>query len=105
MTDYSYATDRKIRKIKEHFGPTWTKELEGRSIDAVYNEVVGDTRKNLFCKIDSRVKTRLDEMVSHHGVKMAELVEQMIEAEYSRFGDRQISGEQRMLAEFSGTTG
>lgn len=80
----SYATERKIRIIKEKLGENWKDKLEGRSIDAAYNELVGDSRKNLFCKIDPSAKARLDEMVEEFDVKMAELVESMINEEYEK---------------------
>lgn len=59
---YSYATERKIRIIEDKLGPNWKEQRVGQSIDAIYNDLVGDTRKNLFCKINASVKDRLDEI-------------------------------------------
>lgn len=81
----SYATNRKLRIIEEKIGGDWTERYPGRSIDAVYNMVMGDNRKNLFCKIDPEIKKKLDEMVEYHDVRMAELVENLVEEEYDRF--------------------
>ena len=101
MTTYSYATERKIRIIKEKLGDDWKDQRPNQSIDAIYNSIVGDTRKNLFCKIEAESKAKLDEMTGAHKTGMAEFVEQMIEAEYSRFNARQNEGEKALLEEFS----
>lgn len=81
----SYATERKIRIISEKLGDNWREHLNGRSIDSFYNELVGDTRKNLFCKLRPEVKSKLDELVDEHDMKMAEYVEILIEEAYARF--------------------
>jgi len=81
----SYATGRKLRIIEENIGEDWRNLHPGKSIDAVYNMITGDSRKNLFCKIDPDIKCKLDEMVDFHDTKMAELVEKLIEEEYDRF--------------------
>lgn len=108
MTDQnkeaSYATRRKIRKIEEALGPDWQKLVGDRSIDSVYNDVVGDTRKNLFCKVESSVKEKLDEMVEHHRTRMAEFIEHLIISEWARFQERQREGEENLLREFSGSS-
>ncbi len=88
MTKLSYATERKIRILEEKLGLDWKKIHSGRSVDAVYNEIMGDTRKNLFCKIRPNTKTKLDEMVDNYDVGMAELVEKLIEDEYGRFSTK-----------------
>jgi len=98
---YSYATERKIRIIENELGENWKEKRPNESIDAIYNGIVGDTRKNLFCKIQATSKGRLDEMTSAHKTGMAEFVEQMIDAEYARFQERQKTGEKSLLAEFS----
>lgn len=103
MTDHSYATERKIRKIKEALGENWANKIAGRSIDAVYNEVVGDTRKNLFCKIDAGVKGHLDTMVGEHNAPMREFVEQLIEAEWVRHQSRRALNERRLIAGYAGS--
>ena len=81
----SYATDRKIKIIQERLGPDWETQMNGLSVDAMYNQIVGDTRKNLFCKIDFQIKEKLDVMVDDHNVKMSEFIEQLIEREFKRF--------------------
>ncbi len=81
----SYATARKIRIIEKKYGPEWRLRYPNRKIDSIYNEVIGDTRKNLFCKIDSQIKDNLDEMVEFHKTSMSEFVEQLITAEYDRY--------------------
>jgi len=101
MTTYSYATERKIRIIEKELGADWKTQRPDQSIDAIYNSIVGDTRKNLFCKIQATAKDKLDEMTGAHKVGMAEFVEQMIDAEYARFTSRRSEGEQALLKEFS----
>jgi hypothetical protein len=83
--ELSHATVRKLRIIEQKFGNDWKEQHNGKSIDAVYNVIIGDTRKNLFCKLDPEVKKCMDEMVDYHDIKMAELVEKLIEEEYDRF--------------------
>jgi hypothetical protein len=85
MAEVSYATRRKLRIIKEQLGTDWQDQNPGKSIDAIYNVVMGDTRKNLFCKIDPIVKSQLDEMVDYHDIKMAALVEKLVREEYDRY--------------------
>jgi len=79
----SYATMRKIRIIKEKLGDDW--KADGRRIDAIYNELVGDGRKNLFCKISPTVKSHLDEMTDRYNIRMGELIERLIEDEFRLF--------------------
>lgn len=98
---FSYATERKIRIIRETLGEDWETKTSGRSIDAVYNEVVGDGRKNLFCKIRPEAKARLDEMVDEYDVKMAELVEQLIDNEYRRFLSERDSLGSELMNQFT----
>ena len=98
---YSYATERKIRIIEKELGADWKDQRPNQSIDAIYNSIVGDTRKNLFCKIQAESKAKLDEMTSAHKTGMAEFVEQMIDAEHARFQARRSEGEKALLAEFS----
>lgn len=81
----SYATRRKKRIIEQQLGEDWESQYPGKSIDYVYNVVTGDRRKNLFCKVSPEVKTKLDEMVEHHDMKMAELVEKLVREEYDRY--------------------
>ena len=100
--NYSHATERKIRIIASQWGPDWKARGQGKSIDAIYNEIVGDDRKNLFCKIDGQVKDNLDEMTDYHKTNMAVFIEQLINAEWARYKERQKDGEKRLLEEFSG---
>jgi hypothetical protein len=99
---YSHATERKIRIIESQWGPDWKDRTDGKSIDAVYNELTGDNRKTLFCKIQPTVKDNLDTMTDHHKTGMAEFIEQLIQAEWVRYLDRQAIGERELLSEFSG---
>ena len=99
---YSYATQRKIRIIEEKLGKDWRDQRPGKSIDAIYNELVGDTRKNLFCKIPEGAKDHLDEMTKAHKTGMAEFIEQLIEAEWARHTAQVERGERALLEEFSG---
>ncbi len=85
MADMSYATRRKKRIIESELGEDWQSQHPGKSIDAVYNIVTGDERKNLFCKVSPGVKAKLDEMVDYHDMKMAELVEKLVQEEYNRY--------------------
>ena len=85
MAQPSYATRRKKRIIEEQIGADWQDKHPGKSIDAVYNIVTGDTRKNLFCKVEPETKEKLDEMVEYHDVKMADLVEKLVREEYDRY--------------------
>ena len=85
MSEMSYATMRKMRIITKKLGPDWQEEFPGKSVDAIYNVVIGDTRKNLFCKISPEVKKQLDEMVRYHDIKMSEMVEKLVQEEYDKF--------------------
>ena len=81
----SYATRRKERIIKQQLGEDWQSQYPGKSIDHVYNIVTGDRRKNLFCKVSQDTKSKLDEMVDYHDLKMAEMVEKLVQEEYDRY--------------------
>ena len=100
--NYSHATERKIRIIEQQWGPTWQDRSNGKSIDAIYNELMGDNRKNLFCKIDGTIKDHLDSMTEYHKTRMAVFIEQLINAEWARHQARLIDGEKKLLEEFSG---
>ena len=101
MPKLSYATTRKIRILEEKVGSDWKKQYPGRSVDAVYNHIMGDDRKNLFCKINPIVKGQLDEMVDTYDVRMAELVERLIEAEYERFRQQNRKVSEDLASEFT----
>lgn len=81
----SYATNRKIRLIEAKYGPNWSEKFPGRSIDSIFVELTGDSRKNLFCKIRPDLKQKLDEMVEFSQANMAEMIEQIIEDSYEKF--------------------
>lgn len=81
----SYATKRKIRIIERELGANWQEQHAGKSIDAIYNIVMGDNRKNLFCKIDPDIKEKLDEMVETNDMQMSSLVERLVSEEYDRY--------------------
>ncbi len=100
MPKVSYATARKIRILEEKVGD-WKKQYPGRSVDFVYNQVIGDTRKNLFCKINPATKQQLDEMVDSYDVRMSELVERLIEAEYERYTEENRQASEDLAAEFT----
>lgn len=100
---YSYATNRKIRIITEQIGTDWATQYPDESIDAIYTRVVGDERKNLFCKINAATKDQLTVMSKAHRTQLAEFVEQMINAEWTRYQQRIADGERQMLDEFSGS--
>jgi len=85
MAEMSYATKRKIRIIEKELGEDWKKQHPGKSIDAIYNIVMGDARKNLFCKVDPETKNQLDEMVEFHDMQMSSLVEKLVQEEYDRY--------------------
>ncbi len=101
MRKLSYATTRKIRILEEKVGSDWKKKYPGRSVDSVYNDIMGDDRKNLFCKINPDVKGQLDEMVDSYDVRMSELVERLIEAEYGRFQQRSKKVSEDLANEFT----
>ena len=101
MPKLSYATERKIRILEEKIGQDWKKQYPGKSVDAVYNEIMGDNRKNLFCKVNPVTKTKLDEMVDNYDMGMAELVEQLIEDEYSRFAEKSRKVSKNLASEFT----
>lgn len=81
----SYATERKIRLIREAHGPDWATKFPERSVDSIFIELTGDLRKNLFCKIRPELKDKLDEMVAFRELNMAELIEQIIDLAYEEF--------------------
>lgn len=94
MPPLSYATERKLKIIREQLGDDWQEQRPGQSIDAVYNDLMGDRRKTLFCKIDPRVKEHLDEMTKDHQVKIAEFLEGLIEKQYTKH----VEERERMVA-------
>lgn len=98
----SYATERKKRIIAKMLGHDWKEKNPDRSIDAIYNEVVGDTRKNLFCKIDPEMKIYLDEMVDNYDMKMGELVERLILDEYEKYSKRKATYSEDLASQFGG---
>lgn len=85
MAKVSYATRRKIRIIEKELGADWKNQHSGKSIDAIYNIVMGDVRKNLFCKVDPETKEKLDEMVEYNDMQMSSLVERLVREEYDRY--------------------
>ena len=101
MADMSYATRRKLRIIKEQLGADWKDQNPGKSIDAIYNVVMGDNRKNLFCKIDPTVKNQLDEMVDYHDIKMASLVEKLVREEYDRYAQDRDARVDHVASQFA----
>ncbi len=101
MADMSYATRRKLRIIKEQLGADWQDQNPGKSIDAIYNVVTGDNRKNLFCKIDPTVKHQLDEMVDYHDIKMAALVEKLVREEYDRYAQDRDARVDHVASQFA----
>lgn len=95
MDKYSSATRRKIAIITKNVGPNWRELYPHRKIDSIYNEIVGDNRKNLFCKIRPETKTRLDEMVDHYGIPMSELIQRLIDDHFADFEhERNVAVEQ-----------
>lgn len=84
MPPLSYATERKLKIIREQLGDDWQDKRPDQSIDAVYNDLMGDQRKTLFCKIDPAVKAHLDEMTKEHNVRIAEFLEGIIEKQYAK---------------------
>lgn len=100
-TNVSYATARKIRIIKEKLGPDWETYTQGKRIDAAYNELVGDSRKNLFCKLRPETKAKLDEMVAENDTKMAEFIESLIEREFDRHTQAKTRNAQDLAASFT----
>lgn len=98
----SYATERKKRIIANMLGPDWQAKNPNKSIDAIYNEVVGDIRKNLFCKIDPEIKIYLDEMVDNYDMKMGELVERLILDEYEKYSKRKATYSEDLASQFGG---
>lgn len=101
MVKISPATARKIKIIEDHFGDDW-KSL-GKSIDALYNEAVGDNRKNLFCKIEPETKERLDEMLDFYNVKLAMFMERLIEAEYKTYTNNKSAIKEAFVKQFTNT--
>ena len=101
MGEVSYATARKIRILNEQVGADWKDKYPNRSIDAVYNEVVGDIRKNLFCKIAPEVKEQVDELVENYDMKMAQLMERLIRAEHERWLKRKGTYSKDLANEYS----
>ena len=97
----SYATNRKKRIIEKEVGTDWQERYPGKSIDAVYNIVIGDERKNLFCKVSPVTKSQLDEMVEFHDMKMAEMVEKLVQEEYDRYVTERDGNVNKLAAQFA----
>jgi hypothetical protein len=100
---YSYATLRKIRIIEERLGPEWALAHPNESIDSVYNTLMGDDRKNLFCKISKSSKDQLDEMTTFYKTGMADFIEALIRAEWDRHNQRTDELARRLIGDFNGT--
>lgn len=103
MPPFSYATNRKLKFIQEQLGENWEAQRPGKSIDAVYNELTGDSRKTLFCKIHPEVKAHLDAMTKEHGIRIAEFLEQIIEKEYARFREERKKIYESVAHQYSDT--
>ena len=97
----SYATERKIRILKERLGADWETKIAPKRIDRAYNELVGDQRKNLFCKLRPDCKTRLDEMVDERDMVMSEFVESLIDREWDRFVQEREALEKDLAKQFA----
>jgi hypothetical protein len=101
----SYATERKLRIICDKEGENWQQKYPGKSIDAVYNLVTGDRRKNLFSKVSPSVKAHLDEMSTYEGASMSEMLEKCIEDAYSRHLVQRSDLSRELTNQFSGQSG
>jgi hypothetical protein len=101
MPKMSYATARKIRIIERELGPDWRTEYPEGSIDAIYNIVMGDDRKNLFCKVDPETKTKLDEMVEYNDMQMSSLVEKLVHEEYDRYTQDRDARVNKIASQFA----
>jgi hypothetical protein len=97
----SYATERKIKLIKEKYGENWESMFPGRSIDSIFIELTGDRRKNLFCKISPDLKNKLDEMVQFRQLSMAELIEQIILDAHGKYVEDKQTVVESLSREFS----
>jgi hypothetical protein len=100
----SYPTLRKMRIIEEELGADWKKQHAGKSVDAIYNMVTGDVRKNLFCKISPEIKDKLDEMVEYHDVKMSSLVEKLVQEEYDKYTQERDARVAHIASQFAMST-
>lgn len=99
---YSYATERKIRIIEEKAGKDWADTYPNQSIDAIYNKLVGDTRKNLFCKIESSSKDHLDTLTEFYDTGMADFIQQLIETAWESHVRRTNEAREALTRDFSG---
>jgi len=99
---YSHTTERKLRIINSTLGEGWELKNEGKSIDAVYNEISGDNRKNLFCKVSPDTKEKVDIMTSSYNIKMSNFIEQLIISEWNRYENQQKIREETLINNFSG---
>ena len=97
----SYATSRKIKIIEAKLGPDWRTKRPGEAIDRIYNELMGDKRKNLFCKLSPESKEKLDEMVEDHEIQMADMIELMIERAYKEYQSSKTKIASSMAEQFS----
>jgi hypothetical protein len=102
MDEPSYATARKLKIIESRLGADWRKNHPDVAVDAVYNRLVGDDRKTLFCKVQPGTKAKLDEMVTHYEIKMGEFIEKLIEVEYEIFIQQRTKMMQNLARDFSG---
>ena len=103
MPPFSYATERKLKYIREQLGENWESQRPGKSIDSVYNELTGDSRKTLFCKIRPEIKAHLDAMTKEHNIRIAEFLEQVIEKEYARFQEERQKIYESVAHQYSDT--
>lgn len=101
----SYATERKIRILRERLGENWKAKVGNQSIDAAYNELVGDDRMNLFCKVRPDIKDMLNELSDHHDMKMAECIEMLIEHAHRRYQAEKREIDNQLGQRFGGIAG
>lgn len=100
---YSHATERKIRIITEAHGDDWALQFPSKSIDAIYNEVVGETRKTVYAKISADTKEHLDHLTQVYNVSISEFLESLIEKEYRSYQDHCRSLIKNIKDQYSGS--
>lgn len=87
----SVSTQRKIKIIENHYQKSIDEIRKDNhsSIDEMYNTVVGDNRKNFFCKVSVETKDKIDMLLEAYQLKNSEFLEILVEKEYIQFQQKE----------------
>ena len=97
----SIATQRKIDIIIEKLGNNWKDQYPNKSVNFVYNTLINDSRKNLYCKISSDSRKKLDTLLNEYDAKLTDFLETLITKEYYEYEKKKAEHTARLAKQFS----